>query len=276
MTACATSLGKRAVVLLDARHGRGPRRAAGGARREEADDRRGLLRDVRRRAVRARPPEACEGARPRLGAAACRPEGDDPVLPGRAARDRPRACARRAGRCGFDPAARHRVARPPRRGRREALRPDRRVRVRRPGLRRRAVRDPRARKGDRNPLLGLETNVHQASGAPTEFFSAGLHAATLCSDLRFPWGTATTNRQAFITGRLVTLPAQATWPFTPATAAGNGIIATCKNWPETPAPRRSRRGSRPSRCSSSAATGTSRRRTSGRGRRPRSRRRGSS
>jgi pimeloyl-ACP methyl ester carboxylesterase len=92
-----------------------------------------------------------------------------------------------------------------------------------------------ARKGDRNPLLGLETNVHQASGAPTEFFSAGLHAATLCSDLRFPWGTARTNRQAFITGRLVTLPAQATWPFTPATAAGNGIIATCKNWPETPA-----------------------------------------
>ena len=93
-----------------------------------------------------------------------------------------------------------------------------------------------ARKGDRNPLLGLEANVHRASGAPTELFSAGLHAATLCSDLRFPWGTATTNRQAFITGRLVTLPDQATWPFTRATAAGNGIIATCKNWPETPAP----------------------------------------
>jgi len=92
-----------------------------------------------------------------------------------------------------------------------------------------------ARGGDRHPLLGLETNVHRASGAPTELFSAGLHAASLCSDLRFPWGTARTNRQAFVTGRLVTLPQQATWPFTSATAAGNGIMATCKSWPETPA-----------------------------------------
>ena len=92
-----------------------------------------------------------------------------------------------------------------------------------------------ARRGNRQPLLGLEANVHRASGAPVELFSAGLHAATLCSDLRFPWGRSTTNRQAFITGRLVTLPEQATWPFAPATAAGNGIIATCKSWPETPA-----------------------------------------
>jgi pimeloyl-ACP methyl ester carboxylesterase len=93
-----------------------------------------------------------------------------------------------------------------------------------------------ARKGDRNPLLGLEANVHQGSGRADRVLQRGPPCGHAVLRPAFPWGTATTNRQAFITGRLVTLPAQATWPFTPATAAGNGIIATCKNWPETPAP----------------------------------------
>jgi pimeloyl-ACP methyl ester carboxylesterase len=93
-----------------------------------------------------------------------------------------------------------------------------------------------ARQGNRQPLLRLETSVHQGSGAPPEFFSAGLHAATLCSDLRFPWGNAKKNRDPLLTGRIVTLSERETWPFTRATAAGNGIVATCKNWPETPAP----------------------------------------
>lgn len=92
-----------------------------------------------------------------------------------------------------------------------------------------------ARQGDRAQLAGLEANVHRASGAPPELFSAGLHAATLCSDVRFPWGATTTNRQALLTGRLLRLAENATWPFTRATAGGNGIVATCKSWPQTPA-----------------------------------------
>jgi pimeloyl-ACP methyl ester carboxylesterase len=82
---------------------------------------------------------------------------------------------------------------------------------------------------DPNPLLGLEANVHRASGAPVELFSAGLHAATLCSDLSFPWG----HTRAALAKRVRGLDV---WPFTPATAAGNGIVQTCLAWPAQPAP----------------------------------------
>lgn len=92
-----------------------------------------------------------------------------------------------------------------------------------------------ARQGNRGPLLTLEQELHQGSAAPVELFSSGLHAATLCSDFRFPWGGSKTNRQAFLTGKTATLSETSTWPFTRQNASGNGIIQTCKSWPETPA-----------------------------------------
>jgi pimeloyl-ACP methyl ester carboxylesterase len=93
-----------------------------------------------------------------------------------------------------------------------------------------------ARQGDANPLLGLETNVHQAAGAPPELFSSGLHAATLCADLRLPWSSSTplAARPALLARRLASLPDTAFWPFTRATSARNGLITTCLPWPPTP------------------------------------------
>jgi len=94
-----------------------------------------------------------------------------------------------------------------------------------------------ARQGDRSQLVALERNVHQASGAPTEFFSAGLHAATLCADLRLPWSswTPVAERPRLLTRRTAQLRDRAFWPFTRATAAGNGLIQTCLPWPRLPA-----------------------------------------
>jgi pimeloyl-ACP methyl ester carboxylesterase len=93
-----------------------------------------------------------------------------------------------------------------------------------------------ARQGDRSPLLGLETNVHQAAGAPTELFSAGLHAATLCADLRLPWSSSTplARRSALLARRLASLTDKAFWPFTRETSAANGFVKTCLPWPVTP------------------------------------------
>ncbi len=94
-----------------------------------------------------------------------------------------------------------------------------------------------ARQHDPNPLLGLEWNVHQAAGAPPELFSAGLHAATLCADLRLPWSSTTPlgARPALLARRLASLSDGAFWPFTRATAARNGLITTCLAWPPIPA-----------------------------------------
>jgi pimeloyl-ACP methyl ester carboxylesterase len=93
-----------------------------------------------------------------------------------------------------------------------------------------------ARQGDPNPLLGLETNVHQAGGAPVELFSSGLHAATLCADLRLPWSSSTpiARRPELLAHRVAPINASAFWPFTRATAERNGLIQTCLPWPATP------------------------------------------
>ncbi|MGE5272561.1 MAG: alpha/beta fold hydrolase [Verrucomicrobiota bacterium] len=93
-----------------------------------------------------------------------------------------------------------------------------------------------ARQGNPNPLLGLEANVRRAAGAPPQLFSAGLHAATLCADLRLPWSSSTpiVDRRALLARRLAQVPESALWPFTRATAAGNGLIRTCLPWPAAP------------------------------------------
>jgi pimeloyl-ACP methyl ester carboxylesterase len=88
-------------------------------------------------------------------------------------------------------------------------------------------------------LTALMAQVHQADAWPARLLSQGLHASTLCADLRMPWGgpeTPLAARPAALaraTSRLT--PAQ-TWPFDRATAAGNGFIRTCLYWPPTPAP----------------------------------------
>jgi pimeloyl-ACP methyl ester carboxylesterase len=96
-----------------------------------------------------------------------------------------------------------------------------------------------ARGGDSDPLRTLIAQLHQAGGAPAELFSSGLHAATLCADLRLPWSSTTlvAKRPALLARRVRALPDRAFWPFTRATAVGNGLAQTCLPWPVTaPAP----------------------------------------
>ncbi|WP_242890923.1 alpha/beta fold hydrolase [Actinomadura litoris] len=75
-------------------------------------------------------------------------------------------------------------------------------------------------------------------------YSAGLHVATICGDGHFPWGTSEAplaGRQASLDRTRRHLPARATWPFTAASAVGNGFVQDCVHWPparHTAEPRR--------------------------------------
>jgi pimeloyl-ACP methyl ester carboxylesterase len=93
-----------------------------------------------------------------------------------------------------------------------------------------------ARLGRPQRLKRLMEVVARAQQAPAGLLSQGLHAATLCADLRPPWGTPA----APLAGRAAALrravarvdPA----PFDRATVLGNGLAQTCLRWPPTPAP----------------------------------------
>jgi pimeloyl-ACP methyl ester carboxylesterase len=90
-----------------------------------------------------------------------------------------------------------------------------------------------ARNGSQDRLNTL-LQLLASGGDPVASFSAGLHAATICADMRFPWGTAATPlalrpRVLAVTERV--LPTSAVWPYTQAVAVGQGFIQTCLHWP---------------------------------------------
>jgi len=93
-----------------------------------------------------------------------------------------------------------------------------------------------ARFGQPAHLNQLIDGLNQGGGSPTEF-SSGLHAATFCTDLRFPWGSDAVpvsqrmRALAYATTRLTT---SQVWPFDAKTAADDGIMQTCLDWPVTP------------------------------------------
>jgi pimeloyl-ACP methyl ester carboxylesterase len=94
-----------------------------------------------------------------------------------------------------------------------------------------------ARRGDRRPLLALLTRVHVANATPAGALSQGLHAATLCEDLPYPWGRSDAplqSRPAALRHVLARLHSSDTWPYDAATAGGNGLVQTCLLWPPTP------------------------------------------
>ena len=70
--------------------------------------------------------------------------------------------------------------------------------------------------------------------------SWGLHSATLCADVAFPWGSPASDpatRGAAVEAALADLPEKALGPFDRATPAGGGVIQTCQVWqPTTVAP----------------------------------------
>ncbi|WP_410657066.1 alpha/beta fold hydrolase [Amycolatopsis sp. lyj-112] len=93
-----------------------------------------------------------------------------------------------------------------------------------------------ARAGDTAKLDSLLQNL-ASGGDPLGSFSAGLHAATLCSDMRFPWGDA--GSPGFVREPLLKLAEKRlstrdTWPFSPAVATGVGFVQTCLPWPASP------------------------------------------
>lgn len=91
--------------------------------------------------------------------------------------------------------------------------------------------------GDDTKLDEIVSAEHRDQAATAGELSQGLHASTLCEDLRGPWGDAATpvSGRAAATQRAVeALPDSALFPYDRATAAGNGIAVTCEDWPPTP------------------------------------------
>jgi hypothetical protein len=94
--------------------------------------------------------------------------------------------------------------------------------------------------GDRYGLEAFLASLRAGSSAPAGTLSQGLHASTLCTDLRGPWGTSAaplTARRAAVERAVTRLPSRALWPFDRSTARRNGFLQTCLHWPVTkPAP----------------------------------------
>jgi pimeloyl-ACP methyl ester carboxylesterase len=90
-----------------------------------------------------------------------------------------------------------------------------------------------ARAGDPTRLNTL-LQLLAPGGDPVDSFSSGLHAATLCADMRFAWGAAATPvalRPAALAATEHLLPTAAVWPYTQAVAVGQGFDQTCLRWP---------------------------------------------
>jgi pimeloyl-ACP methyl ester carboxylesterase len=93
-----------------------------------------------------------------------------------------------------------------------------------------------ARLGQPAHLNRLIEGLNQGGGSPTQF-SSGLHAATFCSDVRFPWGSdavPVSQRMPALTESTAKLTTSQVWPFDATTAADDGIMQTCLDWPVTP------------------------------------------
>jgi pimeloyl-ACP methyl ester carboxylesterase len=93
----------------------------------------------------------------------------------------------------------------------------------------------RAALGDPGPLNAAIEDLRQGADTPPAEYSAGLHVATLCADLRSaPWGDARTPlhlRDEAIARALDKISTAEVWPFEPETAVEQGIIQGCRHWP---------------------------------------------
>jgi len=93
-----------------------------------------------------------------------------------------------------------------------------------------------ARTGDPTVLAGFLGNVAPVPAAPIDL-DAGLHMATLCGDLRFPWGDSSAplaGRTAAVARALAHTPERTLWPYDRPTAARVLEISGCRAWPPTP------------------------------------------
>lgn len=79
-------------------------------------------------------------------------------------------------------------------------------------------------------------------------FSSGLHIATLCQDMVAPWGDSATpraDRSVALAQAAAAVPEGQLWPFDQRTMLGNGALANCLHWPETPPGKQPRTGPLP-------------------------------
>ncbi len=98
--------------------------------------------------------------------------------------------------------------------------------------------------GDPTDLDGIVAGVREGVQTPPEDLSQGLHAATLCADGRWPWGSAAAplrGREAAVHRAAGKIDPAEVWPFDVRTAANNGILLTCEWWPRTPTAHRAHR-----------------------------------
>jgi pimeloyl-ACP methyl ester carboxylesterase len=86
-----------------------------------------------------------------------------------------------------------------------------------------------ARNGDDAGLKELFQQT-TSDGLSYDTLSAGLHMATLCSDLRFPW-SGTTNRAAALETAVRRLDPKRLYPYNVATARDQLMIQGCLRWP---------------------------------------------
>jgi len=99
-----------------------------------------------------------------------------------------------------------------------------------------------AAQGDPGPLHAAIEDLRHGYPVPPAEYSAGLHLATLCADLRSaPWGDASTplrERDGAVARALAKISTAEAWPFTPETAVEQGVIQGCRHWPPSrPNPR---------------------------------------
>ncbi|MFG3229831.1 alpha/beta fold hydrolase [Kitasatospora sp. NPDC048194] len=93
--------------------------------------------------------------------------------------------------------------------------------------------------GQPEKLRAFIDEVHQGDAAPAELLSQGLHAATLCADGHYPWGTSDTpveGRAAALERTRQRLTPEQTWPYDAATATGLGSLLVCQDWPREQVP----------------------------------------
>lgn len=91
-----------------------------------------------------------------------------------------------------------------------------------------------ARNGDTAQLKEFFEST--AGPTPYDQLSAGLHMATLCKDLRFPWGTSAAplaTRPAATNRALTRINPSTIYPYDAATARKVLTIAGCEVWPVT-------------------------------------------
>lgn len=86
-----------------------------------------------------------------------------------------------------------------------------------------------ARNGDDARLKELFEQT-TSKGLSYDTLSAGLHMATLCSDLRFPW-SGKTNREAALDAAVRRLDPKRLYPYDVATARNQLMIQGCLRWP---------------------------------------------